>query len=291
MKKNLGFRVIACTSAVLTDPNMLDRILRNLVSNAIHCTVSGRVLLGVRRRGYLLSIQVLDTGPGIPGDQVEAIFEEFHRLDGERREHGLGLGLAIVRRVAALLGHPIGVDSTPGKGSLFSVDVPITAAAPIAVSSAASVVASMPVAGRTILAIDDDVVVLDSLCLLLRTWGYRTLVAASFDQARDLIESTGEQPDLILADLRLSKGGDGMAAIQAVRRAAGRMIPGIILTGNTAPQNLCPLERNTLQILHKPVPPEKLGLALIQALSSRPVPFVDGAEQSAPARKTILSRA
>jgi anti-sigma regulatory factor (Ser/Thr protein kinase) len=172
--KGLGLRVAHSGAWVASDPILLERVLLNLVSNAVRYTKRGGVVVGCRRRGGMLRIDVCDTGPGIPEDQRRSIFTEFYQLAraaAERRE-GLGLGLAIVDRLCRLLGHRVEVDSAPGRGSRFSVTVPL-AAEPRALAAVPAPVAPLPdpAHGKRIMVIDDDALVLDGMRGILEGWG------------------------------------------------------------------------------------------------------------------------
>ena len=261
-RQGLRLKVVPSDSTVRTDAVLLERILRNLIENALRYTERGRILIGCRRIDLdTLRIEVRDTGIGFPADQAESIFEEFHRInpgdggDAAEEAQGLGLGLAIVRRLAGLLGHPVSVTSTPGRGSRFSIDVPL-------VASAAAALAAPPVIddrrGRGLaLILDDEPVILIGLKLLLESWGYRVLSARNPGDALRQVADDGV-PDLIVADYRLGDGVKGPDAIRKLRAATGADIPGIILTGDTTQELLDEVERGGFDLLHKPVASHEL---------------------------------
>ena len=170
---------------VRSDRRLLRRLLQNLISNAIKYTPSGRVLVGARRRGDRVSLQVWDTGLGIPASKQKLVFHEFQRLDqGAKVARGLGLGLSIVERVARVLDHPIALSSEPGRGSVFRVEVPIAAAqAPSVVAIRKPRGPATPLAGLTVLAIDNEPSILEGMRALLTGWGCEVITAASLDGA------------------------------------------------------------------------------------------------------------
>ncbi len=267
--KGLILQVRPCTHAIRSDPALLERIIHNLIANAVEQTSSGGVLLGCRRRRTKLRLEVWDTGPGIPPDQLQGIFAEFYQLDKSARpQQGLGLGLSIVNRLAQLLGHRLDVRSKPGKGSVFAVEVPVVkkrirrgSDAPKERSEAAQ--ADMPEA--SILLIEDDPVVLDSSRLLLETLGLKVATATTGSEVFSCLEANGGGwPDLIIADQRLP-GETGVEVIQRIRNALRRDIPAIILTGDTSPEAVKLFETSSLSVMYKPVDCSGL-VALIQRL-------------------------
>lgn len=267
-EKGLGLRITACRTTIRSDAALLERIIHNFMANAIRYTDSGRILVGCRRRGPNLRIEVWDTGVGIPGDQLEKIFEEFYQLDNLARDHnkGQGLGLAIVQRMAKLLGHPIDVRSTPGKGSMFAVEVPIErmAHSPSETRSGEQIVLdSHPEA--SIVVIEDDEAVLDATRMLLQLESFQVTTAISGEEVMRQLEAKELQPDLIVSDYRLPGGEDGVTLIQRIRQLSGRVIPGIILTGDTTPAKNCELDMDACEMLHKPVDSAQL-LTLIHRM-------------------------
>jgi signal transduction histidine kinase/CheY-like chemotaxis protein len=260
-KKGLRLRVVGSDAWLASDPILLERILLNLVSNAVRYTERGGVVVGCRRRGKKVRIDVCDTGAGIPKDQRENIFGEFFRLAGSGWDGGggLGLGLAIVDRLGRLLGHPVELDSRPGRGSRFSVTVPLalqpyTAAA----MQAHSPPISDPARGKRIIVIDDDALVLDGMRGILQSWGCQVETAASGDAALAALSANGGKPDLIISDYRLADGATGIEAIERLRVAAGATIPAFVITGDTAPEHLREASANGFHLLHKPVSPMAL---------------------------------
>ncbi len=263
---------------VRSDPALLGRMLRNLVENAVRFTERGRVTLACVPDGDRLRIEVQDTGIGIPPDQFDAIFEEFHQVANPERDRsqGLGLGLAIVKRLSVLLDHPVEVRSALGRGSVFAISVPRAEAARGAPCSAEPMTrpAGTDVSprnggprntgpkdigkGRLAVLVDDDPIVLLGLRAMMQDWGYTTLIAGSIDQAVDAVDRSGQVPDIIIADYRLRDGRVGTEAVQQIRKAVGRAIAGIILTGEAGPDCRQDAARNGLGIAFKPVTPRQL---------------------------------
>jgi signal transduction histidine kinase/CheY-like chemotaxis protein len=268
-KKGLRLRVVESGAWVESDPILLERILLNLVSNAVRYTEKGGVVVGCRRRGGdTLRIDVCDTGSGIPEDQRRRIFGEFYQLarsDAVRRE-GLGLGLAIVDRLCRLLAHRVEVDSHPGRGSRFSVSAPVAQArTEIEMLAPASPLAD-PARGKRIFVIDDDALVLDGMRGILQGWGCEVETAVSGDAALSRLAEAGARPDLIISDSRLADGETGLDAIARLRAAAGAPIPAFIITGDTAPERLREASAGGFSLLHKPVSPMALRTTLNRLL-------------------------
>ncbi|HYF89744.1 ATP-binding protein [Azospirillum sp.] len=219
---------------VRSDGNLLGRMVRNLVENAIRYTEQGFVRLECRLVDSHARIEVHDTGIGIPGTQLERIFEEFHQLGNTERDRsqGLGLGLSIVQRLSKLLDHPVTVESEPGRGSVFSIEVPLGEAGGLA-AKAPSALAPPDGDGRFAVLIDDDTTILLGLQAIFREWQYQTLIATSGAQAVERLMAAGRLPDVIIADYRLCGGERGTDAVQRIHKVLGRTVPAIILTGET----------------------------------------------------------
>ena len=259
LAKRLTLRVAPSSTWVSTDPRLLEQILRNLVSNALKYTSSGKVLVGCRRRGDRLRIEVWDTGVGIPEADHAAIFDEYHQLDNDARERskGMGLGLAIVQQLAGLLGHPITVRSTPGKGSMFAIDVPRASqpseARGLAVAARpAARTATAPRSGA-LLVVEDDPELRELLIQVLSADGHRVLAAASGPDALAAVQSAAFHPDLILADYNLPGGMDGLEASQQLNRLNPSPAPVIVLTGDISTRAQLAFETGGAIRLSKPV--------------------------------------
>ncbi len=266
---DLELRTVDCSASVFSDPSLLETIVRNLVDNAIKYTEEGRVLVGCRRRQGKLRIEVWDTGPGIPADQRELIFQDFYQIDNEARQRtqGLGLGLSIVRRMSDLLGCTMGCNSSPGNGSVFWIEAPRSSARQQHED------ALMPITlhrGKAhIVIIEDDEHVLLGLKTLLENVGYTTqaFMTAQTNALRSAFVGTAKTPDLIIADYRLDAELTGRNAIDMIRKTLATDIPAIIITGDTAPERLREAKLSGFPILHKPVQPEELIAMVHQTLS------------------------
>ena len=268
--EGLRLSVVPSTVMVHSDPALLERILRNLLNNAVRYTQTGRILFGCRRRGKSVAFQVCDTGIGIPQAELKNIFREFHQVGnpGRDRRQGLGLGLAIVERLAALLEHKILVQSEEDRGSVFSVQVAMAARTPAAVQPS-QLQLGLARKGAAILVIDDEPDVRESLELLLESWGHMVLSAASADDAIRRLQSWGRIPELVVADYRLQNGDTGGQAIARVEvhlRPVAKL-PAIILTGDTAPERLQQAQALGHGLLHKPVQADALRAAIDEALA------------------------
>jgi signal transduction histidine kinase/CheY-like chemotaxis protein len=269
-RKGVRLRVVGSRLSVRTDPVLLWRILQNLVSNAVRYTDRGGILVGCRRHGDRVRIDVLDTGRGIPPEQRRVIFEEFRRCeDDPRRAHeGLGLGLSIVERLARLLGHEIDVDSTVGRGSRFGV----VAARVQAAGGAAQPRDARPgidLSGTSVLIVEDDAAARAATRQQLEQWGCEVRAAASAAQACDGLASP--PPHVIVATDRLADGASGLDAIAAIRAVLGTPVPALLMTGAASADVLAVSRAGGLPLLHKPVAPAKLR-ALLSQLVRRHAP-------------------
>jgi CheY-like chemotaxis protein/two-component sensor histidine kinase len=260
-EKGLRLRVRRSEAWVRSDPMLLERILLNLVSNAVRYTLHGGIIVGCRRRGEMLRIEVWDSGPGIPEDQKQNIFGEFFQLaaQGRNRYGGLGLGLAIVDRLRRLLNHQIELASTLGRGSRFAILVPIAAEC---VTAAESVEIPHPTAfaveGKVVLVIADAPIVQEGTGGLLGRWGYSVLTAGSDEAALVQLDRRKHPPDLIISDYHLASGKTGIQAIEQINAAFGSSIPAILISGDTAPEPARDAEDRGYILLHKPVDPMRL---------------------------------
>jgi CheY-like chemotaxis protein len=226
-------------------------------------------VVGCRRRGERLRIEVWDSGIGIPQDQWENVFGEFYRLSGpdHERRGGLGLGLAIVERLCRLLDHRVELRSAPGKGSCLAVEAPLAAAQAGAAEAAPAPEATAdPARGKLIVVIDDDALVLDSMRGVLRSWGCFVVAAESGGAALASLDGDDRCPDLIISDYRLSDGDGGIRTVENLRVAFGAPIPAFLITGDTAPERLREAGASGLHLLHKPVAPMALRAMLNQLL-------------------------
>lgn len=270
-EKALRLDVVASNAWIRSDFILLERILFNLVSNAVRYTTHGGVVIGCRRRGARLRMEVWDSGPGIPDDQHRNIFGEFYQLalaDPDRRG-GLGLGLAIVDRLGRFLDHPVELRSRVGKGSRFSVSVPLVAEqdrSPEPSYSLASL--ADPARDKLIVVIDDDALVLDAMGGMLRSWGCRAVTAASESTALARLSEIAQVPDVIISDYQLAGGRTGIQAIECLRDAVGMDVPAFLVSGDTVPERLRDAGASGYLLLHKPVPPMALRAVLNRLLKA-----------------------
>jgi signal transduction histidine kinase len=262
-EKNLKLRLRPSTLSVNTDSTLLFRVLSNLVSNALRYTESGGIVVGCRRRGTNVLIEVWDTGIGIPPEHQERIFEEFYQLNNPERDRtrGLGLGLATVRRIAQLLDHPIRLQSRTGRGSRFSIEVPIADPSRIPLASV-TVEHKVPnlLGGKFIVVIDDEASVRLGMQSLLESWGCKCLTASDANEA--LAAMDDRTPDFIIADLRLRGDDTGIDAINAIRAQLGDAIPAVLISGDTATEQLRKVSSAGLTMMHKPLKAVRLRALL-----------------------------
>jgi signal transduction histidine kinase/ActR/RegA family two-component response regulator len=269
--RRLELRVASTSLVVVSDPVLLEQVLRNLISNAVKYTDAGRILVGARRRGARVAIEVWDTGRGIAPNERDAVFQEFYQVGNPERdrEKGLGLGLSIVRRITPLIDAGLAMDSVLGCGSVFRLDVARGRLSDVAmpVPPHAAVGAS-----RTglILVIDDEAAIRQAMSALLTTWGHRVITASSGAEALSLASECddGKAPDLIVCDNRLRGGETGAQAIRRLRAAWGAEIPAMLVTGDVAGASTAEDGVADL-LLHKPVPHAVLRAAIGQLLRRR----------------------
>jgi CheY-like chemotaxis protein/anti-sigma regulatory factor (Ser/Thr protein kinase) len=276
-EQGLRLRFVRTSLTVHSDPSLLRRILQNFISNARRYTREGGVLVGCRRQGDHVSIQVIDTGVGIAESDQKAVFQEFHRLsDGaERTKRGLGLGLAIVDRIARLLGHEITLRSQLGKGSCFEVLVPRATGA-VAVTSAQQTGDSRRASsldGQTILCVDNEEEILDGMQGLLSRWGAAPIVAVGRAEALDAMEKLKEEqghwPALLLVDYHLDDDVTGLDVIAALRERADEHLPAVILTADYSNKVADLVHSAGHAMLRKPVKPAALRALINRVLSRR----------------------
>jgi two-component system CheB/CheR fusion protein len=298
--KGLDLRIMPCGLDVRSDPRLLEQMMRNLISNALKYTASGRVLVGGRRRGTVLSLEVWDTGIGIPAGEVDRIFDEYRQVDNPARERsrGLGLGLSIVKRIGELLAHPIIVRSDLGRGSRFAVEVPAGAAKPAVARGVETVgpaiVAPLSKAGRraAILVVEDDPDLLGVLAQSLRDEGHS--VTTAVDGPTALRQIALVTPELLLADYNLPNGLSGLDLVVGLREAVGRDVPAIILTGDISAETKALVAGQHVPLVTKPVRETDLIMAIDGLLAAEPGPRPptrppdQWADQPVPARPTVF---
>lgn len=268
--RGLRFRVVASTAMVRSDPELLESILRNLLSNAVKFTTSGSILFGCRRAGTQLRIEVHDTGPGIPPEQFSRLFQEFAQgnIRAPSGETGLGLGLAIVHRLARLLSHEVAARSEPGHGACFTVSVPLATrrAAAGAAPKPAADPAPADLAGRHVLVVEDEPEVRSALARLLGDWGMRVSEAADANGA-ELALAGKAPPDLVLADYNLGGGPNGLDVVRRIERSIGRRVPALVVTGATGPETLVTLKASGVPWATKPLEPQTLRARITAAMT------------------------
>ncbi|HEY0856137.1 MAG TPA: hybrid sensor histidine kinase/response regulator [Albitalea sp.] len=278
-EKGLALRLRGAKHKVFADPLLVERILRNLVSNAIRYTQDGSVLVSCRQRGGRLLLQVWDTGVGISPAEQAHVFEEFYQVPGTtaRAAHerkGLGLGLAIVKRLADLMDAPLSLRSEPGRGTVFTLELPIgkALAAPLGSMSKKGPV-GLTLDGRTIVVVEDEPAVRSGLEALLRGWGATML---SFDSVAacsawaETADPAVVKPDLLIVDYRLENGKTGIDAISVLRGRFGETVPAIMVTGSTMTGHDQEAQEKNFHLLIKPVVPNKLRAMIAFKLQERP---------------------
>ena len=271
-EKGLELRIASSDVWLRSDPVLLGRIVQNLISNAVRYTARGGVLVGCRRRGAAVRIDVIDTGTGIPEEEREHVFSEFYQLANPEhdRSKGLGLGLAIVERLARLLGHRVEIASSASGGSRFSLTVTRGAAS----STAPHLEAIETGIPRSALVsiIDDDALAREAMRGLISGWGCEVVSAASATEAALKLGAYRRMPDLIVSDYRLAGGGTGLQAIAQLRRAFGADIPACLITADTSTEVLSAIQSAGLHALTKPVAPLRLRALVSQMLRAPSVP-------------------
>ncbi len=257
----LELRVVNCTVNVNTDRKLLDRILRNFLSNAVRYTVEGKILVGCRRKGDMLSIEISDTGAGISETDQEEIFEEFHQLKNtaERGAGGVGLGLAIVKRIAETIGVRVRVRSKPGKGSTFRVEIPVAhKSRPTAVPPAVKEIIDMSLGGAHVLVIDNEEAIRAGMTGLLNGWGCEVRAAGCMESVEKIVCGEGFVPDLAIVDYHLD---DDVTGIEVLRRMKSDLeigVPSIIVTADRSEEMRSLVRSEGYALLKKPLEPQRL---------------------------------
>ncbi|MEN3112619.1 ATP-binding protein [Uliginosibacterium paludis] len=267
-ERGLRLRVRPTSLWIHSDPLLFERILINLVGNALRYTPQGAIMVTARRRGGHVLIEVRDSGVGIAQENQSSIFVEFVQLDNPARDRskGLGLGLAIVRRLADLLYHPITLRSAPGRGSVFGVMVPMADAE---TSKVPQGLQEQDLLGRIIVMVDDDALAQESLAGLLRAWGCFVVASDSLASALDALEEMEVEPEMVISDYRLPGPHTGLDIIARMRERFGATLPALLLSGDTGPETLQEATARQVPLLHKPVRPAKLRAALSHLLGPR----------------------
>ncbi|WP_114392372.1 PAS domain-containing hybrid sensor histidine kinase/response regulator [Oleisolibacter albus] len=259
-RHGLALRRVAVGASVMTDAVLLRRILQNFLANAVRYTRRGRILLGCRRQGASLRIEVWDTGPGIPADKLTEIFKEFRQLDpgAPERDKGLGLGLSIVERLAGILGHRVTVRSWPGTGSCFAVEVPLAAAAPARLAPGGA--RTQGLEGTLVLCIENEETIARATRELLTGWSCDVVTGATADEVLAALD--GRRPDVVLTDFHLDHGLSGLEVLAAVRAAFGSDIPAATLTADRSAEVRAAVEAAGCRLAYKPMRPGALRALL-----------------------------
>ena len=272
-KKRIRLRFRPTDAAVQSDSTLLRRILQNIVSNAIRYTTTGGVLVGVRRRGALLRIQIVDTGCGIPDEERDAVFEEFHRgpaSAGADHSGGLGLGLSIVRRMVQALDHRLCFVSRPGRGTVFSLDLPCAptqAVVPDAAPEAREAPRGYGLYGTRVLLVENDETVLEAMSALLERWRCDVRSAGSTGAALSQLGDTAWIPDVVIADQHLDHGDLGSESILAVRGFLQRLVPALVVTADPSEALQAMTRACGIELMLKPAKPAQLRALLAHLLA------------------------
>ena len=268
--KNLQFRIVPSSITVRSDPDLLERILGNYMSNAIRYTEAGSVMMGCRKRGNKVSIEVWDTGCGISEDQMPNIFEDFYQIENKERDRskGLGLGLALAKRLSLSLNHTIDCKSTLGDGSCFSVLVEIGEAKNSEVQLEA-ISNIMDLTGARILLVEDDIDVLKASIQLMESWGCIVDSGRDLDEIKNIIRSPDYLlPNIIVADNRLPGDASGVDVVKLVQQELESVIPSIIITGDVERSHIQSIKEKGLPVLLKPIQPAKFRAILSHLINS-----------------------
>jgi len=263
-RKGLTLNLLPCSMTVETDPVLLERVIRNLLSNAVRYTSKGRVVVGCRRAADRLNVEIWDTGCGIPPDQQDLIFQEFYQIGNPERDRtrGLGLGLAIVQRLTRMLNIPIRMQSRVDKGSVFSLSVALAEGGRAVVAPPRESIAAIN-RQLFILVIDDEVAIQEAMSTMLASWGHLVVTAGSCAETLGLAAGFAAAPDLIVSDYRLRDNENGIATIERLRTEFNNDIPAILITGDTAPDRIREASLSDCLLMHKPVSNSRLRAAIV----------------------------
>ena len=269
--KAKGISLVCKPNSAIVDSDvmLMERILRNLISNAVRYTERGGILVGCRRRGPLVMVQVWDTGVGIPSGQQERVFQEYYQLGNPERDRtkGLGLGLAIVRRLTDLLDCELRLRSRVGRGSCFDIMIP-SARDAVGLPQAEPQADTGALARRFIVVIDDELAIRQAMSSLLTAWGHNLIAAGSGEEAIERLSVCPVRPDLIICDYRLRNGENGIDAIRRLRSDYNEAIPAMLITGDTAPDRLAEAQASGLLLVHKPISNVRLRAAITNLISA-----------------------
>lgn len=270
-EKGLKLRVMPCRALVKSDAALIERVLRNFAANAVRYTNSGTILIGCRWKGQQLRLAVFDTGPGISPEQQKTVFEEFYQVGGVGRDRskGLGLGLAIVRRLGRILATPITLVSSPGRGSMFAIDLPrVDGELPVKAEIAPNKATLGSLVDKFVVVVDDEAPIVDAMRVLLEQWGCTVLIAASGNEALEKLASCAQLPDILVCDYRLRGHENGLDVIKVLWDEFNHEIPALLITGDTAPDRIQETVLSALPVLHKPVQADVLYQALLRLVAN-----------------------
>ena len=255
--------------SVYADPTLLERIIRNLLDNAVKYTRKGAVTISASELEDQISFRIQDTGIGIPQDQLQAVFDEFHQLNNpeRNRDKGLGLGLAIVKRLCDLAGIQISLESEPGTGTLATLLIPRGVPE---LENQADILPDVDLSGLQVIVIDDEADILDGMQKVLQQWGCQAVACTNLDEAAQSLQSGTGAPDMIISDFRLRDDENGVEVIEQLRRQCGHNTPAILITGDTAPDRILAARAPGITVLYKPIDGRQLK-ATIQSLLHEPV--------------------
>lgn len=267
-KKGIQLHVQESNAAIYSDKILTERILRNLISNAIKYTNEGSVEIKIKKEANQVFVEVIDTGVGIPEDEIEHVFSEFYQINNPERDRskGLGLGLAIVKRLTNLLSLKLTVENTEAKGTKFTVAFPIGNTEEVSREIIETKLVLNNFDGMHVLVIDDEKHILEGMNVILSKWDFNVSLTESIDAAIDVVKKGG-LPDIILSDLRLRDNTTGIEAIQKIRTLVGDNIPGLLVSGDTDPEKIKEAQAAGIILLHKPIKPALLKSAINNLLS------------------------
>jgi signal transduction histidine kinase/CheY-like chemotaxis protein len=266
-EKGLQWCLVRSGIMIRSDRRMLEEMLRNLLSNAVRYTDGGRVLLGCRRSGNNARIEVWDSGVGIPHDELPYVFEEYYRGDEGVRRGGFGLGLAIVKRLGSLLGHPVDVQSAPGKGTCFSIEVPQARIPTLLPGQLEILSEDDELLARDVLIIEDETSVRTAITRIMKLKGITATVVSTGEEALTWVRQQSFRPDLVLSDYNLRGSIDGVQSIKALRASLGWNVPAIVMTGDIRSETVNAIAADDISVLIKPFSVDDL-LERMKAASS-----------------------
>ncbi len=270
-EKGLLLRGIPCRAVVYSDPVLLRRVVRNLIENAIRYTERGDIVIGCRRESGFIQLQVCDSGIGIDQENLARIFNEFEQLNNPERDRnkGIGLGLSVVKQLAVLLDHEISVRSQPGKGSIFSVKIPLGSAPAANSIDTEDKSIKDRLNNACVIVIDDEQAVREGMEGLLRSWGCRVISASDAQSALSETITNRLQPDVIICDYRLRNLTSGIEAINTIRAEINASLPAVLLTGDTGNESMEAAKTAGLAVLHKPVSAARLSTLLRYLIANK----------------------